>query len=293
MLISKSTLAITSPEPLESLIKKYLSASNLRPEVLFQTFLPIGYRHTTISSVAPELFDSVLLAKIHLGMIITLYDDLADHPTYRNTKLLKELYRLNIAQDHTAPENLKPDETKTYELARYLFSNLTSLIETFDHASALRPALQFDIEQFYTCNRHSELMSALPAVRNIVETKNLGPYNMGMVAAGTIDLMASPSLNFMELGRCRELFILGQRMGRISNLIFTYKREQDEGDQTNEILISNIENNNENYRQCLLSEFSDILAAIRSINLFSFSADSYADGLIGLHQLHASLEGRI
>ncbi len=293
MQISKSTLIMTRNEPLEGLINRYLSISKLRPEVLFQNFLPTGYRYTTISSVAPEILDFVLYAKVHLGMIITLYDDLADHPTYRNPKLLKELYRLNIAQDCTAHENLNPDETKTFELARFLFSNLTSQIETFEHVSTLRPVLQFDIEQFYTCNRHSELMSALPDIRNIIESKNLGPYNMGMVAAGTIDLMASPCLNLMELGRSRELFILGQRMGRISNLIFTYKREQREGDQTNEILISNIEKKNEKYRQHLLAEFSDLLATIRSNNLFSFSTGLYADGLIGLHQLHASLEGQI
>ena len=290
---SKFSITMANPTPLEELIKKYLSVSTLRPDVLFQTFLPTGYRYTTLSSVAPCLLDVVLFAKIHLGMIITLYDDLADHPTHRNPKLLKELYRLNIAQDCTPEVPLNPAEMATFELARFLFSNLTCLLKTFDQSVALVPVLQFDIEQFYSSNRHSELMSAIPAIRNITETKNLGPYNMGMVAAGTIDLMASPQLSFLELGRCRELFILGQRMGRISNLIFTYKREQDEGDQTNEILISQLETNNSKYRSQLLYEFSDTLATIRSTNLFSFSTSHYADGLIGLHQLHASLEGRI
>jgi hypothetical protein len=169
------------------------------------------------------------------------------------------------------------------------------VLETFPHYQTLLPALRFDIEQFYSCNRHSELMALIPSIRNLTESRVLGPHNMGIVAAGTIDLMASPAMDLAELGICREAFHLGQRLGRTSNLIYTLQRELREGDSTNEILISmqTRKSDETKYQSQLMREFAQHLEEIRAQEIGSFSSAVYADGFTKLHDLHASLLGEI
>lgn len=280
---------------IESLIASYMNINSLRSEILFRHFLPTGYSHTTLDSVSTRLFQNVIYAKVHLGMIITLYDDFADHPKYRNSQLLSYLYQLNVGIDKATPSLLVGQDRNNYELARTLFLSLTKVLETFPHYHILLPALRFDIEQFYSCNRHSELMTLIPSIRNLTESRTLGPHNMGIVAAGTIDLMASPDMDLAELGTCRETFHLGQRLGRTSNLIFTLQREFNEGDLTNEILISTLtkKTNRNDYQTQLLREFSLCLDQIRIQTISSFNSSRYAHGFVSLHGLHASLVGKI
>lgn len=280
---------------IDSLIAVYLNTNTLRPEVLFRHFLPTGYRQTTLDSVSAELLTAVIYAKVHLGMIITLYDDFADHPQYRNPSLLSHLYQLNVGVDKPAPSSLAGSDLKNYELARFLFSSLTKVLRSFPHAKVLMPVLRFDIEQFYSCNRHSELMTSLPSIRNLTESRILGPHNMGIMAAGTIDLMASAAVDLSELGMCREIFHLGQRMGRTSNLIFTLQREVAEGDATNEILISaqTRKLDETNYQLQLLREFSVHIEEISRLQVRSFNSVRYAKGFESLHTLQASLAGKI
>ncbi|WP_374077961.1 hypothetical protein [Bdellovibrio bacteriovorus] len=280
-------------EELEILVKTYRTFSAIRPEVLFRDFLPTGYRFTLLNTVDQKLQDSAVFAKVHLGMLVTLYDDLADNPQYRNPRLLKELYKLNVNQDVKVPPDLNAEEAKTFELARFLFSQLTALLRKFSNYSRLLPILQFDIEQVYISNRYSELMTELPFMRNLTESRMLGAYNMAMLAAGTIDLMASSYLVVEELGACREVLLNGQRVGRISNLLFTLKREIAEGDFTNEILISQGGVDAETYKLTLLDELNEKLSHIQKINLKTFSTGLYAKGLMALHGLHENLEGRI
>jgi hypothetical protein len=282
-------------QQIESLVKTYRKINALRPEVLFSHFLPTGYKQTTLDSVSFDLVPAVIYAKVHLGMIITLYDDLADHPQYRDSQTLAQLYHLNVDNDKVTPKMMAGGSRKNFELARFLFSSLTKVLASFPNFKTLLPVLQFDIEQFYACNRHSELMTQMPAVRNLTESRMLGSHNMGIVAAGTIDLMASADFNLEELSVCREVFLLGQRLGRISNIIYTLDREIAEGDTTNEILISEytkkIDSNA--YQVELMREFNSKLEDIRGRNVTSFNLGTYADGFLGLHNLYASLSGQI
>lgn len=290
--MKQSNLAIRDSK-LNALIDMYRATSPARPELLFRYFLPTGYRYTTLSSVDAYSVSRVIFAKIHLGMIITLYDDLADHPERRDPELLNDLYNLNIGKDRTTPIYFRGHRRKVFELARILYSQLTDILSGFPHFEKLKSVLSFDIEQFYLSNRYSELMTDVPEVRNLIESQALGPHNMGIIAAGIIDLMASSTFLPSELGTSREVFLLGQRLGRISNLIFTYKREQTDGDLTNEIAIAKTNTGIKDHRSSLLREFSEKQQMIRSYNLKTFQTYLYAAGLLDLHNLHSSLEGKI
>ena len=81
-------------------------------------------------------------------------------------------------------------------------------------------------------------MGRYPFIRNLSESRSLGPYNMGMVAAGMIDVIGSHKFPLCELGSLREGLVMGQRLGRIANLLSTFHREISEDDKTNEILLS-------------------------------------------------------
>lgn len=280
---------------INGLISHYMSISQRRSESLFRHFLITGYKQTTLNSVSHFYFESIIYAKLILGMIITLYDDLADHPQHRNSLLLSFLYQLNIEKDPLLQIPLDTMGQDIYELACFLFSNLTMELKKYPHYELLKPVLQFDMEQFYLCNRHSELISSIPSCQNLHESSALGSYNMGIVAAGTIDLMASPSFHLDELGTCRTIFHIGQRLGRISNVISTLKREIDENDVTNEILIGSIEENvsQEKYQEKLKDEFSKKEKQLCSQNAKLFCTKKYADGFLKLHELHMDFIGRI
>jgi hypothetical protein len=289
----KENAAQKLPADLEALIEAYLSVSRQRPEILFRQFLPLGYAATTLSSVPAGLRGTAIFAKMHLGMLITLLDDFADHPRLRNPVLLGELYRLNLGSDAANAASLSREERGVLELARLLLRGLESCVRGLPFGLRLLPALRFDLERFYSANRFSELLHELPGVASLREAGELGPHNMGMVAAGTIDLMASPALELEEIGACREILLLGQRLGRISNLIFTKAREEAEGDPTNEILMSERTHGGAAHREKLEREFLEGLRRLREAPLVTFDSYVYAEGIAALHRLHAGLEGKI
>lgn len=278
---------------IENLVLRYETVSKIRDRRLFTNFLVNGYKMTTLSSVPSKNSEDVVFAKVCLGMIITLYDDLADNPQYYNPKLLRSLYLLNVGDMTSQRPILTEGDLATYNLARYLFLNLETSIRSFANYSSLVEILAFDIQHVFLANRYSELITANPSIRNMTESKILGPYNMGMVAAGMIDLMNSPFFDESEMGQIRECLIRGQRLGRIGNLVSTYRREIKEGDITNEILID--PNGADNYKNILMKEFYEGLLEIKSFegDVLSIDLKAYIEGLSKLYHLHVELEGVI
>lgn len=277
----------------ELLAQKYEQVFQHRDRRLFTEFLVKGYQQTTLNTVPSELMDDVVYAKVCLGMLITLYDDLADNPLFYNPDLLKHLYRLNIGEKPNMPADLCLRELQIYQLALDLFFELEQAIRSFPNFRSVSDIFVFDLKQFFLANQYSELMTAHPHMRNLTEIKNHGPYNMGMVAAGMIDLMASPDFDMQEMGEVREFLIKGQRMGRIGNIIHTFKRELAENDVTNEILLH--PGGAERYQEMLEEELYTGLRdlSVRAIRFKSLLLKTYVEGLRNLYQLHTSMEGII
>lgn len=277
-----------SPET-SSLIHHYHSISPLRDKRLFSHFLIPGYQMTTISSVRSDIEEHVQLAKLNLGMLITLIDDLADHPEHFNPKLLEHLYKLLPGQIPSTTPHLSKEDRKTYQLAEKLVTNLDQHLRELPHYQGLIELLIFDLEEIYRANHYAEKMRQFPTLRNLKESQHYGPYNMGMLAAGLIDLMGSKTIDINELGQSRECFLLGQRMGRIGNLLSTYQRELNENDLTNEISLSQ----DETYSEKLESEFLNLKLELLAKDLKSFNVYNYAQGMEKLFNLHMGLVGII
>lgn len=283
----------TLTERVEILASHYESVSTLRDRRLFTVFLVDGYKMTTLASVPTVNQDEVVYAKVCLGMLITLYDDLADNPVSLNPKLLKQLYRLNLGDCLEKTVSLNIEEERMYQFACLLFSELHESVRFLIHSDQMLDILIFDIKQIFLANQYAELMTSRPEIRNLHESKAHGPYNMGMVAAGIIDLMASPNFQMTELGKLRELLIQGQRLGRIGNLINTFEREQSEGDLTNEMMLH--PDGVEASQTSLLNELSLGLAKMRELqnDVSSITIKNYAQSLSDLFQLHTVMKGII
>ena len=273
---------------IDLLVEQYQTIFTHRDPRLFTEFLVRGYKETTLSSADPDRFNDVVYAKFCLGMIITIYDDLADNPTFYNPGLLKDLYRLNL-YDVYYPDKANP----THDLVVHLFREMRQTLGHFPRFHDFRDILNFDIKHIFLANQYSEMMTLRPSIRNMTEGQSFGPYNMGMVAAGMIDLMATSTLTIQELGKMREIFIDGQRVGRIGNLLATYKRERNEGDVTNEMFYH--PKGVEIAMTELVDEMGEKLTKIsnRFQEIKTFNLKAYVSGLHDFFRLHTSMEGII
>jgi hypothetical protein len=258
--------------------------SPFRSRRLFDEFLPRGYEMTTLNTVEDK--SEVIGLKVILGTLITLYDDYADRPDRLNSKLLQLLYRLPFETLDVHDAFLRPCEREALGLARSLFEKLMSGMGQLPNYESLIALFKFDLRQFFLANQYSEYLTQLPHLANGLENKLYLHHNMGIVMAGMIDLMSLTSFSHLELGKAREIFLLAQRAGRISNVLTTFEREQQEGDVTNELLISD--------RLSLEQELARIYEVMRETNeITAFSAKLYTSGFMQLHGLHLKMQGVI
>lgn len=274
------------PQSRTKLLAAYRAVIPYRPDALFQDFLPKGYALMTLSSVPEEHRELLLASKLRWGMFITLLDDFADNPRYHDPRLLEELHRTPF----TAPT---ANERPVVRLARNLIEGALEPLRALPSQSALGDILRFDIEGFLSANRYSSLLTACPELANPQESAIYGPHNMGMMAIGMMDLMALPHFEKEELGKARAYFHLGQRFGRICNVLVTADREDAEGDVTGELAIGR--RHGLRLEQALENEANAILAHLRAQgdSLRSFSLPAYVESLESLRALHERLRGTI
>jgi len=287
-------------ETVSHLIDTYRDVSKIRNIELFSDFLINGYKMTTLSSVEEKHYNNVILAKMHLGMLITLYDDLADNPKFQDNELLEILYMLPFVEEDFI-KNLSLEQIKIYELSKFLLNGLQRHLKDCPNYEVLKDFFHFDIEQIFTANKYSSLITQLPHGASSYESSRYGSFNMGIVAAGMIDLMGSEKFNINELGYSRSIFHSAQRMGRISNLIVTLDRELSEKDLTNELYIKfnyPMDEEDKDYSSIerqTLNEFNSLTKRILKHEkyIFHFSVKDYCEGINNLHKLHLSLKGII
>jgi len=289
------------------LFKVYRQHCTLRSERLFLEFLPTGYHKTTLSSVNKEYLSKTVYAKVHLGMLITLYDDFADNPNYSNPELLEVLYKIPFEKQNRDCGVFYKHEESAIILAGYLVSSLYDILKSLPNYDTFIKIFKFDLMQFFQANRYSQLLTEYPYLMNGYENKHIIHHNMGMIAAGMIDLMASGLVDIKEMGAIRGVLNYGQRIGRICNVLNTVDREIEEGDVTNELInmasYKDYKKNEFSLRnidltipKALLSNerdklYSELEKTIPTISTFDVS--KYIDGLHHLQTLHEKLKGVI
>lgn len=272
--------------------------SPYRRPALFSQFLVKGYTALTLSSISEANFSELLRAKICLGTLITLYDDLADRPTKHNPALLEILYELDFqrrTQRRTLIKHLNKEDRHIVTFAQSLFSEMNKILKTLPHYKNLYQILNFDLRLFYSANRFSTLVTAQPFANNPLENRLHAHHNMGMVIAAMMDLISIEDLKFAEFGAIREVLLMGQRMGRIFNVLSTRRREFLDGDITGELSVYRSDIEIAAAEGKLINEIEKLSDRIHEFHskITTFSVMKYLQGLREVQELHKKMEGII
>ena len=142
-------------EKINNLFGIYRESCPLRDDKLFLDFLPTGYELTTLSSVPKKYMRITIPAKLCLGMMITLYDDLADNPSYYNPKLLEELYKLPL-QTPQSKNLVGMNDLKIANLANILHENMFKHLKKLPNYFKYKEMFLFDLGNFYQANKLAE-----------------------------------------------------------------------------------------------------------------------------------------
>ncbi|MBX9766270.1 MAG: hypothetical protein K2X47_03280, partial [Bdellovibrionales bacterium] len=276
---------------------QFLKLGRTRNSALFTQFLPQGYSLVELSCVSLKFRDQARHAKLILGSFITLIDDMADDPEYRDANTLGQIYsfRFVTSQEPGSPEKYASIHgTPFIDFAKSLQRQFYESLKELPHFHELKAILDTELTMVFLANQLSEIQQDLDAI-TLEESQSLGPYNMGMTAAGIIDLMASAQpIPAQQLPLIRHIFRQGQRHGRISNLLSTYEREIHSGDRTSEISIANRDGHSTaQYRSELLRSLEEVRSSILQTQIEIFDVQSYTEGLRHLHTLHMKMSGTI
>lgn len=265
-----------------------------RKPALFNEFLVKGYTAITLSSVSQIEFSELLRAKLCLGTLITLYDDYADRPTQSNPQLLEVLYQLRVGRSDSV-RSLNPRDRHVLEFAQGLFADMEAILSRLPHYRQFSEIFNFDLAQFYSANRFSSLLMSNPYMNNSLENRLYAHHNMGMVMVAMMDLMATDRIALSEVASMREVFVMGQRMGRIFNVLTTRRREALDGDITGEFATCKNEQELEIAERKLRQEIQDLSGKIKSFDarITIFSVSGYLQGLEKVQKLHEKMEGTI
>jgi hypothetical protein len=261
---------------------------------LFDHFLINGYAAITLDSVPQSRFSDLLRAKLCLGTLITLYDDFADRPAQADAALLELLYKLRFGK-RPSVRSKEPFRQDVIEFANSLFTQIEDVLKPLANYKRLIDILNFDLSQFYSANRYSSLLVADPSIHNRLENRLYAHHNMGMVMVATMDLMASETIDFVELGSMREAFLMGQRLGRIFNVLATRKREVLDGDITGELSACKSEHELKVGERSLRQEIFTLREKLADLDtsITTFSMRAYLQGLTKVQELHEKMEGII
>ena len=186
--------------------------------------------------------------------------------------------------------SLNEDELDKLLFAKKLLDLINKNIEQLPKYQLYNEFFRLDLKQIFLANTYHMNLTLLPTGKNRIESRQYGHYNMGLIAAYMIDLMASEEDFSTYLGDLRQLFYLAQRHSRISNICYTYKREIAAEDCTNELPRQPAEQ--QRTLKLLRQEQSQILHKIRRTPIKStkLNPKPIGDSLEQFDRLHAELQ---
>jgi|GEM_PF-3996864 len=181
-----------------------------------------GIDLTTLPCVDSPVRDHVRDTKLLSVIICVLLDDVADRRGSRDW--LEAL--LAAVHDREADESgLSEEERRHVAVTRSLWGDYAGRAAGYGRYDDYRDIWLFDLEQFFNTMRYAALVNDNPEMMNCAEHDLYTPHNMLMVSFGTLDLMCSEQFDARELGTLREALWHAQTMGRIGNVISTWRRE--------------------------------------------------------------------
>jgi hypothetical protein len=156
-------------------------------------------------------------------VLCVLLDDVADQ--HGNTQFLDALLELTCWGGSRQPKGLSAEQKRHAEITRALWEEYQTRVAEYPRYKAFEPVLRFDLLQSFNTMRYSHLVNDRPYLLNMVEHDLYTPHNMMQTSFATLDLMCSPRFPLEEVGTLREAVFHAQCMGRIGNLLSTWRRE--------------------------------------------------------------------
>lgn len=182
-----------------------------------------GVELTTLPCVVPELRAHVCDTKMLSIVLCVLLDDVADQ--HGSTHLLDALLELTCWGVSRSLHGLSTAQRRHAQIARALWGEYQSRIAGYPCYDTFEPVLHYDLLQFFNTMRYSHLVNGRPYLLNMVEHDLYTSHNMMMISFSTLDLMCGPGFPQEEVGTLREAIWHAQCMGRIGNLLSTWRRE--------------------------------------------------------------------
>ncbi len=182
-----------------------------------------GVALTTLPCVEPELRAHVCDTKLLSIVLCVLLDDVADQ--HGDGRLLEALLEMTCTGASRSLRGLSAAAKRHAEVTRHVWSEYQARIATYPRRATFEPVLRFDLLQFFNTMRYSHLVNSRPYLLNMAEHDLYTSHNMMMVSFSTLDLMCSPDFSTAEVGLLREAMWHAQCMGRIGNLLSTWRRE--------------------------------------------------------------------
>ena len=221
-----------------------------------------GVEVTSLSCLSPELFDFVCDIKV-LGVVLdVLLDDIADQK--RDENLLEQLLDLPYSAQRKQLSEVPADERAYAEFTLDVWQEIkrrTFQLPLFDKYKTL---WRYDYLQLFNAMRYSHMINQDIALLNLPEHDVYLPHNMHIMISSTIDLMASPSFDHLELGMLRDAVWHAQCMGRIGNLVTTWERELGDADYTSGVYARAIAQGDVTVQMLLDHDMPKIAAAIKA-----------------------------
>lgn len=189
-----------------------------------------GIELTALPCVRADLRAHVNDTKLLSIMLCVFLDDVADRPG--RDRLLQALLETGFEGLNAEPVDL-PDGDRDYvRTTGELWREYQQRLGHYPCTEVFRDLLRYDLLQLFNTLQYSHLLNGQLRLLNVVEHDLYSPHNMMIISFATLDLMCSPEFRIDELGRLREAMWHAQCMGRIGNLLSTWRRELAEGDFT-------------------------------------------------------------
>jgi transketolase C-terminal domain/subunit len=189
-----------------------------------------GAELTTLPCVPAEFFAHVCQTKVLSIMLCVLLDDVADQ---RDRETFLEVL-LKIVDGQLTPDLSACTEHERHyaEITRRLAEMYFARIRNYPCYETYSHLLRYDQFQYFNTMRYSQMLNRNLWLMNPVEHDLYLPHAMDMMSFATLDLMCLPAFPIDELGRLREALWHLQCMGRVGNLLSTWRREIHQQDFT-------------------------------------------------------------
>jgi hypothetical protein len=226
----------------------------LRPDVerWLHTYLKVGKRGlyfwkwcafgcelTTLPGVPADLRKHVYDTKTLSIMLCVLLDDVADQRS--KTRLLNAVINVVNGKPPAHCDDLPDDERRYLHETSLLAAEYYQRVSSYPRYIEFEELLHFDQMQYFNTMHYSQLLNRHLNLLNTTEHDLYMPHAMHMMSFATLDLMCMPDFCASELGRVREAVWHAQCMGRVGNLLSTWRREIGEEDFNSGVFARAIE----------------------------------------------------